>query len=376
MSSMNYYKTLQEYKNKNQYLVMNEVTRDICLKKTLTVYDIEVFAWLKSHHPSHTPEILDYYEENGKLIVFEKYISGLPLDEYIRKNNPGIKQRVKILSEICDGLTSLHKSPRPIIHRDIKAQNIIIDANGSVTIVDFDAAKVYKNGESCDTVLLGTEGHAAPEQYGFAQSDPRTDVYGVGILAKEILPNKKPYSSIIQKATSMDPRFRYANTRQLKDALHGKNFGRDKAIVLGIVLTVALTIISLYLCLLSATITPARKAATNVLNKVSIVYTDGDYTADELEEIISSPDYSNAEEFEEALNNGAEVRNAIVRFEALDVHSRTAYGYGNIFAGAHLNFVSTSAPDVVECDILTVRICAVSHYSNHWFISYEILDVE
>lgn len=369
---MNYYKTLQEYKNKNQFLVMNEVTRDICLKKTLTVYDIEVFAWLKSHHPSHTAEILDYYEENGELIVFERLISGLPLDEYIRKNNPGIKQRVKILSEICDGLTSLHQSPRPIIHRDIKAQNIIIDANGSVTIVDFDAAKVYKNGESCDTVLLGTEGHAAPEQYGFAQSDPRTDVYGVGILAKEILPNRKPYSSIIQKATSMDPRFRYANTRQLKDALHGKNFGRDKAIVLGIVLTV----ISLYLSLLSATLTPARKAATNVLNKVSIVYTDGDYTADELEEIISSPDYSNAEEFEEALNNGAEVRNAIVRFEALDVWSRTAYGYGNIFAGAHLNFVSTSAPDVVECDILTVRICAVSHYSNHWFISYELLDVE
>ena len=190
MSSMNYYKTLQEYKNKNQYLVMNEVTKDICLKKTLTVYDIEVFAWLKSHHPSHTAEIMDYYEENGELIVFERFISGLPLDEYIRKNNPGIKQRVKILSEICDGLTSLHQSPRPIIHRDIKAQNILIDANGSVTIVDFDAAKVYKSGESCDTVLLGTEGHAAPEQYGFAQSDPWTDVYGVGILAKEILENR------------------------------------------------------------------------------------------------------------------------------------------------------------------------------------------
>ena len=259
---------------------------------------------------------------------------------------------------------------------EIFMQSVMNEEPVDPTLVDFDAAKVYKSGESCDTVLLGTEGHAAPEQYGFAQSDPRTDVYGVGILAKEILPNKKPYSSIIQKATSMDPRFRYANTRQFKDALHGKNFGRDKPIVLGLVLTVVLTVISLYLSLLSATLTPARKAATNVLNKVSIVYTDGDYTADELEEIISSPDYSNAEEFEEALNNGAEVRNAIVRFEALDVWSRTAYGYGSIFAGAHLNFVSTSAPDVVECDILTVRICAVSHYSNHWFISYELLDIE
>ena len=68
------------------------------------------------------------------------------------------------MSEICDGLLFLHAAEPPIIHRDIKAENILIDRTGCVKIIDYDAAKMYHKGKNRDTVLIGTEGSAAPEQ--------------------------------------------------------------------------------------------------------------------------------------------------------------------------------------------------------------------
>ena len=87
--------------------------------------------------------------------------------------------------------------------------------------IDYDAAKVFHRGKNEDTTLIGTVGRAAPEQFGFAQSDARTDVYSMGCLVRELLPNDKRFSGIIAKATAMDPKDRYQTVAELKGALSG-----------------------------------------------------------------------------------------------------------------------------------------------------------
>ena len=192
---------------------------DRLLRKELKYYDTAVFDYLKHNQNCHIPVILDYHEEDGVLIVTEERIDGVTLDKYIEDKNPGRKEKIKIINDLCDGLIFLHSAPVPIIHRDIKANNIMIANDGVLKIIDYDAAKTFKTGEMRDTVLIGTAGAAAPEQYGFAQSDPRTDVYGVGMLMQEMFAGDHAYDSVINKATRLDPQQRYQSIKALKTAL-------------------------------------------------------------------------------------------------------------------------------------------------------------
>ena len=192
---------------------------DRLLRKELKYYDTAVFDYLKHNQNCHIPVILDYHEEDGVLIVTEERIDGVTLDKYLEDKTPNRKEKVKLIEDLCDGLIFLHNAPVPIIHRDIKANNIMIDKEGVLKIIDYDAAKTYKTGESRDTVLIGTAGAAAPEQYGFAQSDPRTDVYAVGMLMQELFAGDHIYDSVINKATKLDPKQRYQTIKALKAAL-------------------------------------------------------------------------------------------------------------------------------------------------------------
>ena len=90
-----------------------------------------------------------------------------------------------IKSIISFGSTSRAAQIAPIIHRDIKPSNIMITEQNHVVLLDFNAAKLYTNASTNDTVLLGTKGYAAPEQYGFGSSSPQTDIYAIGVLIKE-----------------------------------------------------------------------------------------------------------------------------------------------------------------------------------------------
>ncbi|MCR5528869.1 MAG: protein kinase [Saccharofermentans sp.] len=376
MNNTDHYKILHEYPDKDRSLVMNEVTGDVCMRKILKVYDKDVFMWLKGRHLPHVSEIMDVQESGDQLIVTERFVNGMTLDDYIRKHSPDLKMRLRILSEICDGLYYLHTAPRPIIHRDIKAANIIVDDSGHVTIIDFDAAKTYKAGESCDTVLLGTEGSAAPEQYGFAQSDPRTDIYSLGVLAKALLPSAAPYDAILRKATAFDPKDRYQDIASFKNALFRKPSKSNKYLLpLVIVLICFMGMASIFAILL-APVGRYKNAARLVVAKETVRYTDGSYTEEELQELIDSPDYYSAEEYEYALNHGKDTQEEIVRFEVESFRIGNVLGYPNVWGGEHLNFVSSEDPYIREGDIVTVRICAARNVGNRWFISYELLNVE
>lgn len=117
---------------------------------------------------------------------------------------------------------------------DIKPSNIIVGLDDKVKFIDFDIAREYNDAGIKDTELLGTAGYAAPEQFGFAQTDVRTDIYAFGILYNYLLTGKhiqdKFYDGtagdIISKCISIDPVKRYQNAKEVKEALQFNSYER------------------------------------------------------------------------------------------------------------------------------------------------------
>ena len=121
-------------------------------------------------------------ENDNHLILIEEYIEGKTLDQQSFS-----KEQVKdIMHQLCECLDSLHKLNPPIIHRDIKPENIIYH-NNKVTLLDFGIARFLDSKKSKDTLILGSVGYAAPEQFGFQQSNPQTDIYALGKLMNYLL---------------------------------------------------------------------------------------------------------------------------------------------------------------------------------------------
>ena len=215
------YKEIYHFENIKscQSIVLDEATRRIYLKKVLNVYDIQVFRFLKEHPNIHIPKIQAFWEEGSQLVVIEEYITGQTLKQLLEENPLDSEKKHQILLDLCEGIDFLHSATPPIIHRDIKPSNLMITDEGVLKIIDYDAAKVFK-AESCqDTHLIGTSGIAAPEQYGFAQSDARTDIYAIGVLIRQLFPEDSFYMDIADKATEFHPRDRYQSVSELKQAL-------------------------------------------------------------------------------------------------------------------------------------------------------------
>lgn len=147
------------------------------------------------------------------------------IEEYIEGQLSGAaklseKQFLNMVRELCSVLEFLHG--KGIIHRDIKPSNILLTEDGHVYLTDFDAARIPRDGLEQDTRLLGTRGFAPPEQFGFAQTDERTDIYALGATMEQLLGEKtrKPrYKRIIRKCMNLNPDRRYQSVRQVRYAI-------------------------------------------------------------------------------------------------------------------------------------------------------------
>lgn len=203
-----------------QFLVRDQVSQQVYVKKTLDVYSVPVFTYLKEHHDPHIPMVADYWEDNGKLIVIEELISGRTLEYLLENNLISETQKMDLMEQICNGVAALHQAAPKIIHRDLKASNIMVTNDNIVKIIDYDAAKIFRADESKDTILIGTEGSAAPEQYGFMPSDERTDIYALGILMKQMFPHNAHMLQIAAKASSFAPGDRYSSVTEMKKEIN------------------------------------------------------------------------------------------------------------------------------------------------------------
>ena len=140
------------------------------------------------------------------------------------------------------------------VHRDIKPENIILRGSDAV-LIDFDASRLCKAENTTDTQIMGTTGYAAPEQYGFSQTDARADIYALGILLNEMLTKQHPsrqlaegkFRPIIEKCTRINADQRYTTATELITALNTPPQKRNPAIHVLLVLLVLLVTVILLL---------------------------------------------------------------------------------------------------------------------------------
>ncbi len=210
------------------YVVQHIHTGTIALKKILSVYDSGVYLQLYDHPVKGIPKIYALNEDNNTLTVIEEFIPGSTLQDLsLKEGKISETDLVVYMIGLCDILSSLHGQKPPIIHRDIKPSNIMLTDDGRIILIDLNAARSYKHGQSQDTRHLGTEGFAPPEQVGYGQTVPQTDIYAVGVTMNVLLtgelPAEKPslgtLKPIITKCVKNDPENRYANAAVLKKQL-------------------------------------------------------------------------------------------------------------------------------------------------------------
>lgn len=186
---------------------------------------------LKSLNHSGLPAFEDEFQNDNAICIVREYVEGKPLNQYILENTLSQKDITDICVQLCDILIYLHGQERPVIHRDIKPQNIIIKPDGKISLIDFDIARVYHCDTKRDTQFIGTREYAPPEQYGFSQTDARTDIFSVGIVLGWLLTGETDSKEVCRKAgrnrlikiykkcTAFSPEYRFESAKKLKAAL-------------------------------------------------------------------------------------------------------------------------------------------------------------
>ena len=187
--------------------------------------ETDVYEILKGISHRNLPRVFSVEKSGENCRVIEEYINGVTVADNLQNGLYMEKGVRTIVREVCSALDVLHSMN--VIHRDIKPENIMIDSAGNVKLIDFDASRVYKSYKSRDTSFVGTAGFAAPEQFGFNQTDPRSDIFALGILMNVMLtgehPSKQLYKGkltpVIKKCISVDPNARFSNVRELYSKL-------------------------------------------------------------------------------------------------------------------------------------------------------------
>lgn len=200
-------------------------------KKILEAQNYDIYKKVQSLSIPNVPKIYEIISLDDKLIVIEEYINGSSLKEILAESKiiSGAKVIEYILS-LINIIEEFHSASPPIIHKDIKPSNIMINNDGILKLIDFDISRIYRNDQSTDTHILGTYGYAAPEHFGFNQTDARTDIYSLGATMNKMLVGKLPadqlykgdLSKIISKCIEIDPNRRYQDVTELKNELFKK----------------------------------------------------------------------------------------------------------------------------------------------------------
>lgn len=200
------------------------ILRDFAISSGSEIPDI--YHRLMDVSSPYLPRIYEVAAQDGRLLVLEEFIQGDTLYDILQHGlfTPGQARRVTL--QLCQALSVLHSFQA--VHRDVKPENIILRGDEAV-LIDFDASRIQKQSgsQSSDTVVLGTAGYAAPEQYGLSQTDGRADIYALGVMLNVMLtgehPSVKPAGGhlgrVIRRCTMTSPDRRYPDILHLAEAL-------------------------------------------------------------------------------------------------------------------------------------------------------------
>ena len=196
--------------------------KDIILRSFPQV--VSAYDFLCDLKHENLPMVLDTVTLDDGQIVFEEFIDGITVAEVLETGKYRYLGAKRVITSVCQALKVFHG--HGFVHRDIKPENIIIGQSGRTVLIDFNISrKMNKNNQ--DTVVMGTVGYASPEQLGITQSDPRTDIYALGVLLNIMLIGKHPCEQIakgkagriIKKCTGINPNQRFQSVDDLVDAL-------------------------------------------------------------------------------------------------------------------------------------------------------------
>lgn len=179
------------------------------------------------NHPA-IPKVMGLWQQHGRNFLVREYFEGRTLEEVVKEDGTLPAGDIMAIGyKIAAVLQYLHSQTPPVIHRDIKPGNIILTPNGDIKLIDFDIARSVQEDGQHDTVYLGTRDYAAPEQYGYAQTGPATDIYALGMVMlylatgrtdRRELKNKvldTDLRGLIEKCTAFDPQARFSSAAQV-----------------------------------------------------------------------------------------------------------------------------------------------------------------
>lgn len=192
---------------------------------------------------SNIPRIADFFEDGGRACLVMEFIWGESLEKRLEAANAPLLETDVLhwAIQLCDALDYLHSRRPPIIFRDMKPSNVMVTNTGQVKLIDFGIARTYKAGKKRDTVAMGSENYAAPEQWGKGQTDARSDIYALGATMYHLLANMAPtpaflpseplplgnYTSAlsretiatVERAMAREPASRFQSAREMRKAL-------------------------------------------------------------------------------------------------------------------------------------------------------------
>lgn len=233
------YECLKESEDSSTFLVKETVTGILCVLKwgrnrqaEFLRNEMEIMKKMADRKLSGIPKAYRIFEENGEVYLVREYIEGMSLAQMVlQKGGISEAEICRISRKICQTAEQFQNPDEPMIHRDIKPENIVVTPGGEVVFIDFGTMRSYKKDGSRDTFVVGTRGTAAPEQYGYTQTDQRTDVYAIGqtmlyMVSESYEMNQlsecavsRRMKKIIEKACSFEPDKRYGDAAQLRRAV-------------------------------------------------------------------------------------------------------------------------------------------------------------
>ena len=219
-----------EKENVRTLLASNRESSEACVVKCYLkdspLYERSEPEALREISAAPMPRFLAEYCNEQMRCVLREYVPGETLSQLAKDQLFTEEEVIRIGVQLCDQLSVLHGMTPPVIHRDIKPRNVVIRPDGTAVLIDFGIARV-RTEKDTDTVAFGTQGFAPPEQYGFSQTDARSDIYSLGILLYWLLHretkvtriSRSAVEKVIARCVFFDPDKRFDNVEQVKRAL-------------------------------------------------------------------------------------------------------------------------------------------------------------
>jgi serine/threonine protein kinase len=183
-----------------RHIVVKKLDTDLLLQsereEAISLFRKEVEILTGLNHVN-LPVILDHFSLGHREYIVMEYVGGRNLAQILDDNPEPLpeKQVIAWAKQLCEVLSYLHSQEPPIIHRNVKPSNIMLSNDNTIKLMDFGIARTFKPGKKRDTVILGTPGYSPPEQYGRGQTDPRSDIYSLGITIYVLLTKYDPEKS-------------------------------------------------------------------------------------------------------------------------------------------------------------------------------------